>query len=110
MTQNNNANSILSTDQQIKLVSDVSEIAANIKNLVVGNSKQDQALEEAKAEIKEVREDVKKHRSFIDKFMGIIVVLVFLVPAFEAFVVYKSLDNNPETATIKTELVISGVG
>ena len=91
-------------DFKVQVSTHIASISSDLKHLVQGNDRQDKALEETKAEMKEIKQDIKLHKSFLDKALGILLMLVFLVPAFEAFVVYKSLSNDVNTASRPAEI------
>ena len=89
---------------QKDVAGDVREISANIKHLVDYNKRQDEVYQagqtELKKELDEIKTDVRKNRTFQERCIGVLLALVFLVPAVEAWLVYNNMSDDTGTASI----------
>lgn len=66
---------------------------AKIDLIIQKNENQDAITERQEKEIEELKTEVRKNRSFLDKAIGIGLALTFLVGATEVFLVHKSLQQ-----------------
>lgn len=99
----NNDGNMSDVDFRVNVATHIAKISTNVENLVKNNEQQDKNLESTRQEINksisEIRDDVKKNRSFLDKTLGVMILLVFLVPAIEAWILYESMRSNTNSAS-----------
>lgn len=88
-------------DFRVRMEKHIVKISTNLDHLVDYNKQQDRGLaahmEKVDGTIDSIRKDVDRNKTFVSRCMGVLIALVFLVPAVEAWLVYQNMNLSPHS-------------